>query len=98
LFQTGASLPIIPACEHFAGNEKFIRKASDLQRTSATQFDVTCDCEDGAPTGQEREHAQMVAKLIQSLAEPKYRMGVRIHDPLHASCRDDIDVLMAEAG
>lgn len=98
LFQTGASLPIIPACEHFAGNEKFIRKASELQRGSATQFDVTCDCEDGAPTGQEREHAQMVAKLIQSLAEPKYRMGVRIHDPLHASCRDDIDVLMAEAG
>ena len=62
------------------------------------QFDVTCDCEDGAPTGQEHEHAVMVGKLIAELGSPKNRLGVRIHDPIHQACYDDIDILVTEAG
>ena len=98
LFQTGSALPLIPACEHFAGNEKFIRKAVTLQSSMQAKFDVTCDCEDGAPAGQEHEHAIMVGKLISELGSSKNRLGVRIHDPMHQSCYEDVDILLAEAG
>jgi citrate lyase subunit beta/citryl-CoA lyase len=98
LFQTGSALPLIPACEHFAGNEKFIRKAVTLQSSMQAKFDVTCDCEDGAPAGQEHEHAVMVGKLISELGSSKNRLGVRIHDPMHQSCYEDVDILLAEAG
>ncbi|MDC1311769.1 aldolase/citrate lyase family protein [Burkholderiales bacterium] len=98
LFQTGSALPLIPACEHFAGNEKFIRKAVNLQLSMEVQFDVTCDCEDGAPTGEEYEHAVMVGKLIAELGGSKNRLGIRIHDPMHQACHDDVDILMTEAG
>ena len=98
LFQTGSALPLIPACEHFAGNEKFIRKAVALQLSLKVQFDVTCDCEDGAPTGQEHEHALMVGKLMAELSSSKNRLGVRIHDPRHQACHDDVDILITEAG
>ena len=43
LFQAGKALPALPACEHFAGNEKFIRKAFALQAELGAIFDVTCD-------------------------------------------------------
>jgi citrate lyase subunit beta / citryl-CoA lyase len=32
LFESGKSLPIIPSCEHFAGSEKLISKAFEMQR------------------------------------------------------------------
>ena len=98
LFQTGSALPLIPVCEHFAGNEKFIRKAVTLQSSMQVRFDVTCDCEDGAPAGQEHEHALMVGKLVAELGGPKNRLGVRIHDPMHKACHDDVDIIVAEAG
>lgn len=98
LFEAGPALPTIPACEHFAGNEKFINKAIELQASSDLNFDITCDCEDGAPSGKEEEHAQMVAKIIAGVNPDKHRMGVRIHDPLHQHCKNDIDILLTNAG
>jgi citrate lyase subunit beta/citryl-CoA lyase len=97
LFQTGSSLPLIPSCEHFAGNEKFIRKAVILQSSTEIKFDITCDCEDGAPAGEEYQHAIMVGKIMAELGGPNNRLGVRIHDPMHQACNQDIDILMAEA-
>lgn len=34
LFDSGKSLPIIPSCEHFAGSEKLILKAFEMQKNS----------------------------------------------------------------
>ena len=48
LFESGKNLPIIPSCEHFAGSEKLIGKAFQLQKKLGPVFDITCDCEDGA--------------------------------------------------
>ncbi|MBX9849194.1 MAG: CoA ester lyase [Rhodocyclaceae bacterium] len=94
--------PALAACEHYAGNEKLITKALALQVEMSTQagpvFDLTCDCEDGAATGREREHAEMVADLINSDANKFNRVGVRIHDLSHPHWRQDIDILISRAG
>lgn len=98
LFAGEKALPALPGCEHFAGNEKFIRKGFVLQSEAGVAFDLTCDCEDGAPVGAEREHAEMVARLIASTENHAGRAGVRIHDPAHAAWRQDVDILLAGAG
>lgn len=98
LFQDERSFPALPACEHYAGNEKFIRKAFALQAELGPVFDLTCDCEDGAASGTEREHALLVASLINSPDNRFKRAGVRLHDPGHAAFRQDVDILVAEAG
>ena len=45
----GKPFPALNACEHYAGNEKLIRKALELQAELGPVFDITGDCEDGAP-------------------------------------------------
>ncbi len=94
----GAVPAMIPACAHYAGNEKFIRKADDLRRRYAYPFDITCDCEDGAPVGQERAHVRQIAALITELSKGGGRFGVRIHDISTPHWFDEIDVLVGAAG
>lgn len=98
LFAGEKTFPALAACEHFAGSEKLIRKALDLQVEYGPVFDVTCDCEDGAAAGQELEHATMVARMIASDWNRFGRAGVRIHDPSHAAWRQDVDVVVGAAG
>lgn len=94
LFDGEKAFPNIPGCEHFAGSEKLIHKALQLQLEHGPIFDITCDCEDGAAAGQEQTHAQMVARLIAS-DDNKYRQtGVRIHDPQHPHWQQDIDIIL----
>jgi citrate lyase subunit beta / citryl-CoA lyase len=98
LFAGERSFPSLAVCEHFAGSERLIGKAMDLQVEYGPIFDITCDCEDGAASGQEREHAAMVARMINSDRNRFDRAGVRIHDPAHPAWRQDIDILVGEAG
>ena len=98
LFGGEKSFPLIPTCEHFAGSEKLILKALSLQDSIGAVFDITCDCEDGAAAGQEREHADMIVRVLNSDAN-KYKMaGARIHDYTHASWKQDVDILVGGAG
>jgi citrate lyase subunit beta/citryl-CoA lyase len=98
LFGGEKPFPLIPACEHFAGSEKLILKALSLQDSIGAVFDITCDCEDGAAAGQEREHAEMIVRVLNSDAN-KYKMaGARIHDYTHPAWKLDIDILVAGAG
>jgi len=98
LFGGEKPFPLIPACEHFAGSEKLILKALSLQDSIGAVFDITCDCEDGAAAGQEREHAEMIVHVLNSDAN-KYKMaGARIHDYTHPAWKLDIDILVAGAG
>jgi citrate lyase subunit beta/citryl-CoA lyase len=96
LHAPGRALPALSPCEHIAGNEKMIRKAIALQRELRGAFDLTCDCEDGAAVGAEREHARMVAQVLAG-TDAAGRIGVRIHDVTHPHWRDDVDVLLGEA-
>lgn len=98
LYQGEQILPIMPVCEHFAGNEKLIKKAFSLQQSLGPIFDISCDCEDGAQSGQEAEHAKMIASMINSDDNRYNRVGVRIHGYEHPSWQKDLDILIPEAG
>ncbi|MEK9939744.1 MAG: aldolase/citrate lyase family protein [Methylotenera sp.] len=80
LFEGEKPFPLIPACEHFAGSEKLILKALSLQDSIGPVFDITCDCEDGAASGQERDHAEMIVRVLNSEANKHHMAGARIHD------------------
>ena len=61
----GVSLPV---CDHYCGVEARMLKSLQLQKELAEEFgtcvfDVTLDCEDGAPVGGELEHAELIAKI-----------------------------------
>ena len=98
LFAGETPFPVIPACEHFAGSEKLIAKALELQKSMGRLFDVSCDCEDGAPAGKERQHAQMIVELLTSSRNAFAMAGARIHDYTHPHWKKDVDILVAGAG
>ena len=98
LFKGERPFPVLPSCEHFAGSEKLIRKALALQDTLGPVFDVTCDCEDGAPAGREREHADMIVAVLNSDANRRRMAGARIHDYSHPHWRQDVEILVRGAG
>jgi len=98
LFKGEKPFPVIPSCEHFAGSEKLIVKALELQDKLGPIFDITCDCEDGAQAGKEKEHAEMVVRVLGSPANKQRMAGVRIHDCTHPAWKQDVDVVVSGAG
>jgi citrate lyase subunit beta / citryl-CoA lyase len=96
--QTG----FIPVCDHYSGVEARMRKSLQLQAEmteefGACVFDVTLDCEDGAPVGGEADHAALVVALL-SLAGAKARIAVRIHPVDHPAFEQDIATIAGKAG
>jgi citrate lyase subunit beta/citryl-CoA lyase len=98
LFGGEKPFPLIPACEHFAGSEKLILKALSLQDSIGPVFDITCDCEDGAASGQERDHAEMIVRVLNSEANKHHMAGARIHDYTHPAWKQDVDILVGGVG
>jgi len=98
LFQGEKPFPIINAVEHFAGSEKLIGKALELQEKLDGIFDITMDCEDGAKQGEERPHAEMIVAQAKSDKNKHKKAGVRIHDYTNAFWRQDVDILVPGAG
>ena len=109
----------LPVCDHYCGVEARITKSLQLQAEmmeefGACVFDVTLDCEDGAPVGGEIDHANMVAAgviaactapkiaaiSINKLDDktPKRRVAVRVHAVDHASFESDIDIVVGKVG
>ena len=97
LYAGGRPFPALAACEHYAGSEKLIRKALQLQSELGPIFDITADCEDGAPAGGEIEHATMIAHVINSPGNKFGRLGVRIHGAHHEFWRAELEILLREA-
>ncbi|MBV6476510.1 MAG: CoA ester lyase [Rhodocyclaceae bacterium] len=98
LYREARPFPALPACEHYAGSEKLIGKGLALQQTLGPVFDLTCDCEDGAPAGAEAAHAEMVAAAIASADNKFGRVGARIHDITHPHWRSDLEIIVGAAG
>jgi citrate lyase subunit beta/citryl-CoA lyase len=97
LFQ-GARQPIsIPACDHYAGSEKLMRKSIALQQELGPIFDITLDCEDGASAGNEEAHAKLVASLVADEGNRFGRIGVRIHDLSHPAFEQDVAIICTQA-
>jgi citrate lyase subunit beta/citryl-CoA lyase len=98
LFGGEPAPPSLPPCVHYAGSEKFIRKALAIQAERGPVFDIACDCEDGAPIGSERAHAAVMAGLIGSDGNRFSRVGARVHDVHHPAWQAEVDVLLDGAG
>src|SRR5512140_3586394 len=98
LFAGEKPFPVLPTCDHFAGSERRIEKALELQRTLGPVFDVSCDCEDGAEAGHEKRHADMVGALIASEHNAHDRVGARIHDHGHPHWTKDVEIILKAAG
>lgn len=108
-----ATTGLLPVCDHYSGVPARMRKSLALQREltaefGACVFDVTLDCEDGAPVGGERAHAQLVVELAREAmahAQTKDvadgsrpRIAVRVHPVDHSAFAPDIAIVMAGAG
>ena len=71
-------------------------QAEMTQEFGTCVFDVTLDCEDGAPVGGEAEHAALVAELALSAA-PEARVAVRVHPVDHPSFQADMATIAGQA-
>jgi citrate lyase subunit beta/citryl-CoA lyase len=96
----------LPVCDHYAGVEARMRKSLALQAQWAAErgtcpFDVTLDCEDGAPVGGEAEHAALVVALVRDLdwsAPVRPRVGVRVHPVDHPAFEADVATIVGAVG
>ena len=91
----------LPVCDHYSGVEVRMRKSLQLQAEmtqefGACVFDVTLDCEDGAPVGGEAEHAALVTELALGAA-PQARVGVRVHPVDHSAFEADVSYIASRA-
>jgi citrate lyase subunit beta/citryl-CoA lyase len=91
----------LPVCDHYSGVEARMRKSLQLQAEMTQEFgtcvfDVTLDCEDGAPVGGEAEHAALVTELALHAA-PEARVAVRVHPVDHPSFQADIATIAGKA-
>jgi citrate lyase subunit beta/citryl-CoA lyase len=92
----------LPVCDHYSGVEARMRKSLQLQAEMTQEygtcvFDVTLDCEDGAPVGGEAEHAALVTELALAAA-PDARVAVRVHPVDHPSFDPDVAQIAGRAG
>ncbi len=100
----------LPVCDHYSGVEARMVKSLQLQADMTQEFgvcvfDVTLDCEDGAPVGGERDQAIRVAALANNAQEApdliasglSRRVGVRLHAVDHASFASDVDIVVGGA-
>ena len=98
LIDEGDAAPELPVCDHYCGTEDRMRKALALQAELGPVFDITLDCEDGAPVGAEAQHVRMVAELALSSDNRFGRVGARVHPVDHPAFADDVDTLVGRAG
>lgn len=87
----------LPACDHYAGSEKLMRKSMLLQQQLGPVFDITFDCEDGAAAGSETAHASLVGELLCSDDNRFDRIGARVHDPSSEHFERDVEIICAKA-
>ena len=97
-----AGAVVLPVCDHYSGVELRMRKSLQLQAQMQQEFgvcvfDVTLDCEDGAPAGAEAEHAALVSELANG-ADPLARVAVRVHPVDHPAFDADIQTIVGRAG
>lgn len=87
-----------------------MRKSLQLQAEMTAEFgacvfDVSLDCEDGAPVGGERDHAHMVVALANEAHQKAARSGapiapriaVRVHPVDHPAFAQDVETVVGKA-
>ena len=98
LLDDGDATVDLPVCDHYCGTELRMRKALALQAELGPVFDITLDCEDGAPIGAEAAHARLCADIALSADNRYGRVGARVHPVDHPSFAVDVEALVGRAG
>jgi citrate lyase subunit beta/citryl-CoA lyase len=98
LFDACDIAPNLPVCDHYAGVEARMRKSLALQAEMGPAFDITLDCEDGAPVGAERDQAHLVSEMAASNLNIFGRVGARVHPIDHPAFADDLDIILPRSG
>jgi citrate lyase subunit beta/citryl-CoA lyase len=97
LFQGKRQPVMLPACDHYAGSEKLMRKSIALQQELGPLFDITFDCEDGAGAGDEEAHARLVTALLNDEGNQFGRIGARVHDVDSPYFEQDVAIICGGA-
>ena len=105
-----AAVAPLPVCDHYSGVEARMVKSLALQREPIQEFgtcvfDVTLDCEDGAPVGGEVDHANMVVALVNKASDAikngvtgiAPRVAVRVHAVDHPAFEQDVSIVVGGA-
>ena len=97
-----AAAQVLPVCDHYSGVAARMSKSLQLQAEMTQEFgtcvfDVTLDCEDGAPVGGEAEHADLVTELALGAA-PQARVAVRVHPVDPPAFDADVARIVGRAG
>ena len=98
LFEEGDAATALPVVDHYCGVELRMAKSLELQAAMGPLFDITLDCEDGAPIGGEAEHVQLVLSMLNSANNRHGRVGARVHPLDHGAFEADVDGLIAGGG
>ncbi len=101
---------LLPVCDHYSGVEARMVKSLQLQAEMMDEFgvcvfDVTLDCEDGAPVGGERDQAYMVSSLANTVHTApqlianslRRRVGARLHAVDHPAFAADVEIVVGGA-
>jgi len=98
LFEEGDAATTLPVVDHYCGVEARMLKSLELQAQMGPVFDITLDCEDGAPIGGEAEHVQLVVSMLHSAHNQHGRVGARVHPLDHTAFEADVEGLIGAAG
>jgi citrate lyase subunit beta / citryl-CoA lyase len=107
LLGSQAASAALPVVDHYCGTPERWAKALALQaqlieELGACVMDVTLDCEDGAPAGQEILHANSVLAGVNSaqaaIKNIAIRVAVRVHPVDHPAFADDVRIIVGGAG
>ena len=101
---------VLPVCDHYSGVAVRMAKSLALQAEMSAEFgtcvfDVTLDCEDGAPIGGEKDHANMVVALANKAYDATKnvaigmapRVAARVHAVDHPAFEQDLDIIVGGA-
>ena len=94
--------PTLPVCDHYCGTPEKMQRSLQLQQEMTREFgrcvfDVTLDCEDGAPVGAEVAHAALVADMACAAPEGA-RVAARLHPIGHPAFENDMATIAGRAG
>jgi citrate lyase subunit beta / citryl-CoA lyase len=105
-----AAAYVLPVVDHYSGVQVRMQKSLELQAQLIAEFgacvmDVTLDCEDGAPAGQEIEHANLVLNTLLTFIESDQhaiknvvpRIAIRVHAIHHAAFEGDVNIIVKAA-
>ena len=82
LYRERDSRPVLPVCDHYCGSPALLAKSLALQGRLGPVLDITADCEDGAPAGDELGHALRMAQAmtLRAIASTGW-----VHAPIRSS-------------